>query len=49
MDSGKRLALEIEPEQERKMRAIVRFAQGDAFLQERPLAGGRKLLLVEKQ
>lgn len=48
MDSGKRLALEIEPEQERKMRAIVRLRKG-RFLQERPLAGGRKLLLVEKQ
>lgn len=47
METGGRLALEIGPDQEKKMRAILRLRKGNV-LQERPLSEGRKLLLVEK-
>lgn len=48
MRSGGRLALEISPEQEKKMRAILRLRKGE-LLEEHQLAQGRKLLLVEKR
>lgn len=40
--------MEIGPEQEKKMRAILRLRKG-RILREDHLDAGRKLLLVEKQ
>ena len=48
MQPGQRLELEIAPDQQQKMQAIIRLRKGRVVAEE-PLQLGRRLLLVEKK